>query len=195
MMLARMGIGGGASGPPDLAKMRELAIANRVLPDDIDYDFESMLARMIGLLFIEIAAFHGFSWAEGVLEDTELCAGEGEAARIISYVRADETPHVAYLQVALSEMRDRTWVGHRGQHYDGAEMIQRMWDKALDESRFLRRSEVLKLTLREVEHALDGRPDKDDVLDEFFALGTVTRLADGSFVELARDGVEIHVPA
>ena len=50
---------------------------------------------MIGLLLIEISAFHGFTWAEGVLSDTDLIAGDGEAARIISYIRADETPHVA----------------------------------------------------------------------------------------------------
>ena len=60
---------------------------------------------MISLLFIEISAFHGFIWAEGVLGDTDVCAGDGEAARIVSYIRADETPHVAYLRVALSEGR------------------------------------------------------------------------------------------
>ena len=36
---------------------------------------------MIGLLLIEISAFHGFRWAEAVLGDTELVAGDGEAAR------------------------------------------------------------------------------------------------------------------
>ena len=195
MMLSRMGINPAGAEAPDFAKLREAAIANRVLPNDIDYDFESMLTRMIGLLFIEIAAFHGFSWAEGVLSDTELCAGDGEAARIISYVRADETPHVAYLQVALSEMRDRTWVGSTGTHYDGGEMISLLWDRALDESRFLRRGSVLRLTLGEVEHALEGRTDRDDVLEEFFSLGTVTRLDDGSFVELDRQGNELHIPA
>ena len=51
-----------------------------------------MVGRMIGLLLIEISAFHGFHWAEAVLSDTDLVAGDGEAARIISYIRADETP-------------------------------------------------------------------------------------------------------
>jgi hypothetical protein len=137
MMLERMGINPPGGGMPDFEKLRAAAIAARVLPADIDFDLESMLTRMIGLLFIEIAAFHSFSWAEGVLADTELCAGDGEAARLISYVRQDETPHVAYLQVALSEMRDRTWIGETGQKYDGAEMISKLWDRALVESRFL----------------------------------------------------------
>jgi hypothetical protein len=195
MMLERMGIQGPGGAPPDFEKLRAAAIARRVLPSDIDFDFESMLTRMIGLLFIEISAFHSFTWAEAVLADTELCAGEGEAARIISYVRQDETPHVSYLRVALSEMRDRTWVGESGTTYDGAEMIAKLWDRALEESRFLKRSEILKLTVREIEHSLDGRTDRDDLLDEFYSLGTVQRLEDGSFVEQLRTGETVEVPA
>lgn len=196
LMLQRMGIGGAPGGPaPDFAAMRAAAIANRILPDDIDFDFESMLNRMISLLFIEISAFHGFIWAEGVLGNTDVCAGDGEAARIVSYIRADETPHVAYLQVALSEMRDRTWVGADGRTYDGAEMIGRLWDKQLEDSRFLRRSENLKMSIREIEHALDGRADKDDVLEEMFSLGTVTPLPDGGFIEKNRAGEDVLIPA
>jgi hypothetical protein len=195
-MLERMGIGSPAgSPPPDLKKLRAEAVANRVLPADVDFDLEAMLYRMVSLLFIEISAFHGFTWAEGVLRDTDLCAGDGEAARIVSYIRADETPHVAYLQVALSEMRDRTWSGADGRTYDGADMISRIWERQLHESRFLRRAEVLKMTVREVERSLEGRTDRDDVLEEFFSLGTVTPLADGGFIEKDRAGEDILVPA
>jgi hypothetical protein len=195
MMLERMGIGSPGGAPPDLAALRAQAIANRVLPDDIDFDFESMLARMIGLLFIEISAFHTFSWAEAVLADTDLVAGDGEAASIVSHIRQDEAPHVAYLQLALSEMRDWTWVGESGRKHDGAELLDRMWTKAQQESRFGRRIDFLKLTMREVETGMQDRADKDDLLEEFFALGTVRRLDDGSFVELLRNGDEVHVPA
>jgi hypothetical protein len=31
----------------------------------------------------------------------------------------------------------------------------------------------MKLTVREVEHAVAGRPGSDDILEEFHALGTV----------------------
>jgi hypothetical protein len=195
-MLERMGIGAPAgSPPPDLAKLRAEAMANRILPDDIDFGLESMLNRMISLLFIEISAFHGFMWAEGVLGDTDVCAGDGEAARIVSHIRADETPHVAYLQVALSEMRDRTWAGADGRTYDGAEMIQRLWDAQLEQSRFLKRGENLRMSIREVEHALEGRADKDDVMEEFFTLGMVQPLADGGFVERNRAGEDVLIPA
>ena len=87
---------------------------------------------MIGLLLIEISAFHGFRWAEAVLGDTELVAGDGEAATLVSYIRSDETPHVAWLRTALSEMRDRTWVGTNGRSHAGTDMIGRLWDRALE---------------------------------------------------------------
>src|SRR3954469_11432849 len=48
LMLERMGIPRpGAGGKIDAKAMREAAIALRVLPGDIDFDFESMLNRMI----------------------------------------------------------------------------------------------------------------------------------------------------
>ena len=73
-----------------------------------------MVSLMVRVLFIEISAFHTFAWAESWLSDSELVAGDGEPARLVSYIRADETPHVDYLRTALSEMRDRTWVGEMG---------------------------------------------------------------------------------
>src|SRR4029079_17772915 len=69
---------------------------------------------MARLLLIEISAYHVFAWAEEVLADTELVAGDGEAARMVSYIRADEAPHVEYLKTTLSEMRDRTFVAESG---------------------------------------------------------------------------------
>ncbi|MCU0269547.1 MAG: hypothetical protein MUF83_13015 [Acidimicrobiales bacterium] len=179
VMLARMGITGRAGGSPSGVT----AAPERVLPDTFDPDLEVLLRRMIGLLFIEIAAFHSFRWAEAVLADTDLVAGDGEPARLVSHIRADETPHVSYLRTALSEMRDRTWIDTRGARHDGTELLGRLWDRALRESSVLRRSDNLALALREIEHALRDRPDRDDLLDELFALGSVRRLADGTPVD------------
>ena len=143
---------------------------------------------MIGLLLIEISAFHGFAWAEAVLGDTDLVAGAGAAARIVSYIRADETPHVAWLRTALSEMRDRTWVGHRAEPIRGAEMIGRLWDRAVADSLGVRRQENLRFIMEEIEHALAGRPDGRDVMAEMLSLGSVVRREDGSTVATDRPG-------
>ena len=106
-MLARMGFGQpGGPGGIDMA---------RALPDDIDINLELIANLMIRVLLIEIQAFHTFAWAEEWLADPDLVAGDGQAADLVSYIRADETPHVEYLKTALTEMRDRTWVGASGQ--------------------------------------------------------------------------------
>ena len=75
-MLARMGIDPSPKTAEQLIELRNAAMAARVLPDDIDFTLEIIVGRMIGLLLIEISAFHGFAWAEAVLSDTDLVAGE-----------------------------------------------------------------------------------------------------------------------
>ena len=89
-----------AGAAPDSAPAT-LAMANLSLPDDIDFELESLIERMVRLLMIEISAFHTFRWAEAVLVRHRLVAGDGEAARLVSYIRADETPHVEYIRTVL----------------------------------------------------------------------------------------------
>jgi hypothetical protein len=171
VMLVRMGITP-PSGVPDPEALRKAAEEVRRFPD-VDLGLEMMLRRMISLLFIEISAFHTFAWAEEVLSDDDLVAGDGEAARLVSCIRADETPHVDYLRTALTEMRDRTFVGESGRKVAGAEVIGTLWDLLLGESLGVRREAAMKTTLAEVEFALEGNPRRDEVLEGFHAAGSV----------------------
>jgi len=184
-MLERMGIAPWRSQGPGAAMKSSAMATDRALPDDIDPVLEFLIARMISLLFIEISAFHGFRWAEAVLSDTDLVAGDGEPARIVSYIRADETPHVSYLRTALSEMRDRTWVGLSGASYSGDEMMALAWDRQVQTSVFLRRAEGLAFAMGEIEHAVGDRPDGADLIAEMMTLGDVRRLPDGTLVDPA----------
>jgi hypothetical protein len=178
-MLERMGIAGvGSSGSPP-----PMVDVTRALPDEVDPMLEFMVSRMINLLFIEITAFHSFRWAEAVLSDRDLVAGDGAAADLVAKVRADETPHVSYLRTTLSEMRDRTWVGTNGATFAGDEMIGTLWDQALETSTVLRRAEGLATAMREIEHAVAGRVDAGDLIDEMLSLGTVMRLPDGRMID------------
>jgi hypothetical protein len=181
VMLQRMGIPIGQ--PEEMAKLRAAAEAARLLPSAIDFELESLVARMVNLLFIEITAFHAFAWAEEILADTTRVGGEGRAADLISYIRADETPHVGYLGTVLSEMRDRTWVGTDGSKHDGSEMIGRMWDAALDRSINESRSQFLAMSIGEIRHAIDHRADADDLFDEFLSFGSVERQDDGTWFD------------
>jgi hypothetical protein len=171
LMLERMGIVAPGGKPPTPEEMRRAAEALRRFPD-LDLSLEMMLRRMVGLLFIEVSAFHTFAWAEAVLSDRDLVAGDGAAAALVSYIRADETPHVDYLRTALTEMRDRTFVGESGRKIPGAEVIGTLWDAALEQSLGENRKNFVRTQTAEVEHALASHPRRAEVLDGFHALGS-----------------------
>ena len=151
--------------------MRANAEALRRYPD-IDLRLEMMLRRMINLLFIEVSAFHTFAWAEAVLSDEGLVPGAGEPAELVRCIRADETPHVDYLRTALTEMRDRTFVGENGRKVPGSEVVGTLWDVILGLALGQNREEFVRNANAEVEHALASNPRRADILEGFHALGT-----------------------
>jgi hypothetical protein len=111
-----------------------------------------------------------FAWAEELLADTDLVAGGGEAARLVSYIRADEAPHVEYLKTTLSEMRDRTFVAGSGRKIAGTEVIGQIWERARAESVGARHEANVRLVRSEIEHALQGHARGKDILAEFDSL-------------------------
>ena len=163
-MLQRRGFGPKAGGAAGEAPAR-------LLPDDIDPTIEGIAGLMTRVLLIEIQAFHTFKWAEQWMSDATLVAGDGEAAKLVSYIRGDETPHVGYLKTALTEMRDRTWLGTSGKKYDGAELFGRIWAKALDNSLGAGRDVTRQSTIAEVEHWCAKKANGAAILEEFHALG------------------------
>jgi hypothetical protein len=167
-MLARMGFGPPGSGgdlPP------------RALPDDIEPNLELVAGLMVRVLLIEIQAFHTFAWAEEWLADPDLVGGDGAAATLVSHIRADESPHVGYLRTALTEMRDRTWIGHSGRRYPGTEMIGTLWDRSMAQSLGQNRVATRAALVKEVEHWCRRRPRGEDLLAEFHSLATVEAAA------------------
>lgn len=185
VMLERMGLarpGSGSTTPDPEVVLRQFD--ERRLFRPLPWELEMLLDRMIRLLLIEIQAFHVFAWAEELLGDKDLVAGDGEAARLVSYIRTDETPHVEYLKTTLTELRDRTLVGEGGERFDGTEVVTRLWQRGVEESLGVRREQGLKLALAEVEHALEGNPRKADILARFHDLADVRPDAEGRWVEV-----------
>lgn len=162
-MLERMGFGQGGPGSP---------LGDRILPASIDLNLELIATLMMRVLLIEVQAFHTFAWAEEWLSDRDLVAGDGTAAELVAYIRADETPHVGYLKTSLTEMRDRTWVGTDGTKHKGAEMMATLWDRALDASLGAGRVATRKAILGEVERWCLERPHGADILAGFHELST-----------------------
>jgi hypothetical protein len=170
LMLGRMGIrqppGSQSAGGP------APGLEERLVPA-IDPGLEALVRTMTAVLFIEVRAFHLFRWAEELLADHTLVAGDGLASRLVSYIRQDETPHVEYLRTALSEMRDRTFVGTEGERLAGGGVIGKIWDHGLVQAHQVREPQARATYLGEVEHSLEGRSDGQDLLAEFHSLADV----------------------
>jgi hypothetical protein len=103
-----------------------------------------------------------------LLSDVSLVAGDGLASTVVSYIRADETPHVEYLRTSLTEMRDRTFIGASGRRYPGTVVIGTLWDRALQQSLGVLEEQNRIALAREVSRALASRPE---LLEEFHRLG------------------------
>jgi hypothetical protein len=168
ILLRRMGIQnpsstpGNTPAPPPRSEDR--------IVEAIDPGLEILLRTMTSVLFIEVRAFHLFAWAEALLADPDLVAGDGLPSRLVSYIRQDETPHVEYLRTALSEMRDRTFIGTEGEKVPGYEVIGKIWDHCYDLAQNLREQQTRAAHLAEVEHALSSRSDGPDLLAEYHSL-------------------------
>ena len=178
LMMKRLGLAVGAGSDPDAARARFLD--RRTFPE-LDLGLEMLISTMLRVLFVEIKAFHIFAWAEELLTDTDLVAGEGEAARLVSYIRADETPHVEYLRTSLSEMRERTFVTESGGQLPGRIVIDRLWDLGMQESLGMMEEQNRAAIAGEVELALSGDRRGRDLLEEFHSLGEVRPGSDGRF--------------
>jgi hypothetical protein len=175
-MLMRMGIVQPNGAPPTPEQMRATAESMRQFPE-LDLMLEMMIRRMLGILFIEVSAFHTFAWAEEVLSDDTLVADADKAVQIVRCIRTDETPHVDYLRTALTEMRDRTFVGESGRKLAGIDVIGRLWDAALGESLGPRREQFVKTVVNELEHALESNRRRAELLEGFHAHSTKERAA------------------
>lgn len=171
-ILQRMGIGGG--GGTTTAGSSAPPVMTQAFPD-LDPGLEMLITTMARVLFIEIKAFHIFAWAEALLADTNLVAGDGEAARIVSYIRADETPHVEYLRTALTEMRDRTFVGQSGRRLAGSDVIGTIWETSLAQSMGAVEEQNRASMRAEIERSLSTHRSRDDVLAQFDALADASR--------------------
>jgi len=140
--------------------------------DDLDASLGALIERMTRILLIEFSAYRAFAWAEEVLSDVELVAGDGEAARLVSYIRQDESPHVGYLRTALTELRDRTLIDRAGRRRRGQTVIGGFFDHAFAQSVGTNRKAAVDSARSEVERALEGDRRKASVLEQFDALGS-----------------------
>jgi hypothetical protein len=175
LMLFRLGVTPAPGAPvPTPEEIRRRQEAARVFPE-IPLEVEALIGRMVNLLLVEISAAHLFAWAEELLADPDLVAGDGEAARLVSYIRRDESPHVEYLRTCLSEMRDRAFVTTTGATTPGTTVVETLWARGLADSTGERRANNQRLARAELEHAIGDRRDRDELLATYESLASPER--------------------
>ena len=172
LMMERLGVtSSGGNGGGYAQDRRSRFMAQRSF-EDLDIGLEMLLSMMVRVLFVECKAFHVFHWAQELLGDSDLVAGDGAAADLVGRILEDEFPHVGYTEIALTEMRDRTFVGLSGRKYPGAEIIGQMWDRALEDSLGMLEEQNRAFVLSEVERSLGERRDGANLLEEFHSLAS-----------------------
>jgi hypothetical protein len=139
----------------------------------IPYGFEQMLSLLMNVLMIEVRAENAFDFVSGILSDPELFPGRrAEAAlglEMVERIRTDESIHVAYLQLVLSEMRSFTFRAVDGRHLPGTEVIDPMW-ATLVHWHGVENPRLTREAQREVLHRrILAHPDGRRILEEFEA--------------------------
>ena len=136
----------------------------------IDEDLENMLTTMASVLVIELFAFDTFRWGMELLSDPDVSADPEGAGKMVSYIRADENPHVEYLRAALSELRIRTLRTVDGGTCSGREVVDGLLHRTLETlttERPRRQREELRASLVE---AMKVARNPESLLERFDAL-------------------------
>lgn len=153
----------------------------------IDADLERMLSTMAQVLAVEVFAMGTFAWGEALLSDPEVSAAPEEAARLVSYIRSDESPHVEYLRTALSEARARTIRGVDGREIAGRDVVDGLMHRVLRHLTTERPREQRQELRRNLSEAMQVARDPEGLLERFDALETRWRPP-------ARTGFEPDLP-
>lgn len=164
---------GGDGGHVMNSMAQSIMAADRVVPG-VDYQLETAVIRMTGLLLIELLAAKTFSWAEQVVGDERYCSNAEAAARLVGYIRSDEAPHVGYLRTTLTEMRARTFKTDDGRTIPGTEVIDHCWEHSMRGMFGLggKREGNRRLFLSVIESDLESHPRAGDILAQFHDLET-----------------------
>lgn len=105
--------------------------SGRRLPG-IPKEHEDWILLLMNVLMIEVKAESFFSFCQEVMRDpanfTDRREAALHAAELVERIRTDEQIHVAYLQTAISELRELTFKGFGA----GARFIDPVWERMVE---------------------------------------------------------------
>ncbi len=125
---------------------------------------EGLIKLLMNVLMVEIRAERGFAFNIALLRDQELFTGRRDkaelAAAIVSQIQQDEAPHVAYLQLVISEMRRFPFKTLDG-WVEGKTFLDPIWAKVsawhANQVPSIQRNEVRELVKACLAHRKDGK--------------------------------------
>ena len=134
---------------------------------------EMLLKQMMNILMIEIRAERGFAFNVALMRDPQVFkdrrADAEKAAVIIDQIRQDEASHVAYLQLAISELRPLHFKTPAGP-VEGKTFLDPVWAKIVawnaDDVPRVQREATRQL----VEACCKARPNGASILARYDAL-------------------------
>ncbi|HEY2706810.1 MAG TPA: hypothetical protein VGI95_02045 [Caulobacteraceae bacterium] len=140
----------------------------------IPMQHEMLLKQLMNVLMIEIRAERGFAFNVDLMSDPEAFTDRREkatqAAVIVNQIRQDEAPHVAYLQLFISELRMLHFKTKNGP-VEGKTFIDPVWARIVAwNSEDVPRNQR-KATRESVEACLKARPDGAALLAKYDAVG------------------------
>jgi hypothetical protein len=151
---------------------RGQARAGDPLFPQLDKQLYRMLTMMSQVYVIEVFARRTFDWGIALLSDPSVSAAPKEAGAMVSFIRADEAPHVEYLRTALSETRARTLRCVDGTTIAGRSVVDGLLHHILSRSIEARPREQRDETRGLVTRAVESGQANAALLDEFDALAT-----------------------
>src|SRR5256885_8667730 len=145
----------------------------RLMPQ-IPAEYENWILLLMNVLMIEIRAEHFFTFCTDVMRDPANFRDRREvalhAAELVDRIRQDEAPHVGYLTVVISELRNFIFRTLDGGTVNGAVLIDPIW-RGMVEWHSVANADFQREQTRQSLHAMLGvKPNAAALIHAFDAL-------------------------
>jgi hypothetical protein len=142
----------------------------RMMPQ-VPPDYENWILLLMNVLMIEIRAENFFNFCTTVMRDPRNFRDRRDvamhAADLVDRIRQDESPHVGYLTVVISELRSFTFKTADGGTIKGREFIDSIWRNMVQWHSVTNIEWDRQQTRREFEAMFRARPEGENLLAQF----------------------------
>jgi len=139
-------------------------------------EFEGVMAFLMNLLMIEVRAERAFDFYEKVIGSSETFKDKQfeakHAVELVNRIRQDESVHVAWLKVAISEFRNATIKTLAGTEVKGSELLDPVWAQMVQWHGVDMHKANYERSRSELKAKILAVPDGEEIFATFDAMGT-----------------------